>query len=140
MAAYALYLGKGDFRDGSSRLLTQISAGYFQPDLGGENIPAVDADVSVLDGGRPLFEPLYDWYLSTGGAYKLAFGPKVSLIFEPLYDWYLSTGGAYKLACASRCVDASRTFLHTPAPPAPLDQTLPPDAPTPRPASWQPRS
>ena len=59
-----------------------MSAGYFQPDLGGENIPAVDADVTVLDGGRPLFEPLYDWYLESGGAYKLAFGPKCFLVIS----------------------------------------------------------
>lgn len=77
MAVYAAVQGKGDLRDGFSRIVTQLSAGYFQPNLGGENVPAVDADVSVLDGERPLFAPLYDWYLESGGVYKLAFGPKV---------------------------------------------------------------
>ena len=80
LAVYAAYLGGGDLRDGSSRLVTQLSAGYLQPDLGGPNVAAVDADISVLDGGRPLFEPLFEWYLQEGGVYKLAFGPKAFLI------------------------------------------------------------
>jgi len=80
IAAYATWLGGGNFREGASQLLTRVSAGYLQLDLGGPDVPAVDAEVDVLDGGRPLFAPLFDWYRDLGGVYKLAFGPKAFLV------------------------------------------------------------
>lgn len=105
IAAYCAYLGGGDFKNGFSKFLTQVSQGYLnvrfsggsptrlhpgrtplllsnpmQPNLGGENIPAVDANVDVLDSEDPLFKFLYKWYMDLGGIYKLAFGPKAFLV------------------------------------------------------------
>lgn len=37
--AVALVKGKGNVRDGLSRMLTELSQGYFQPDVGGKSIP-----------------------------------------------------------------------------------------------------
>ncbi|CAG9464570.1 unnamed protein product [Pedinophyceae sp. YPF-701] len=94
--AYAAVLGKGDVRDGLSRFITQVSAGYFQPNLGGENIPGVDAKVDVLDGSEPLFKPLFNWYLEAGACYKLAFGPKAFLVVsDPVIVRYILRENAF---------------------------------------------
>ncbi|CAD7699155.1 unnamed protein product [Ostreobium quekettii] len=77
---YALYLGKGDFGDGLSRLLTQVSRGYFQHNLGGDHVPICDGKLSDLTGDKPLFTFLYDWFVRQGGVYKLEFGPKAFLV------------------------------------------------------------
>lgn len=60
-AGYTLYVGKGNFRDGASRLLTDIFQGYFQPDVGGANIPVAEGRLSDLAGDEPLFKSLYKW-------------------------------------------------------------------------------
>jgi len=67
-----------------------------QPNLGGENIPAVDAKVDVLDGSEPLFKPLFQWYLEKGGCYKLAFGPKAFLVVsDPVIIRYILRENAF---------------------------------------------
>ena len=53
--------GKGNVKDGFSRLLTEISQGYFQPNVGGETIPVAEGELSDLVGGEPLFKALYQW-------------------------------------------------------------------------------
>nr|APW83734.1 cytochrome P450 carotenoid hydroxylase 97B [Dunaliella salina]APW83738.1 cytochrome P450 carotenoid hydroxylase 97B [Dunaliella salina] len=78
--AYALYLGKGNLNDGLSRLLTEVSQGYFQPDVGGKNIPVSEGQLSDLAGDQPLFKALYQWFIDYGGVYKLAFGPKAFIV------------------------------------------------------------
>lgn len=79
-AAYALYRGKGNFKDGFSHLLTDISQGYFQPNVGGENIPIAEGDLSDLAGDEPLFKALYKWFIENGGVFKLVFGPKAFIV------------------------------------------------------------
>ena len=59
--AYSFYRGKGNFKDGFSRLLTEVSQGYFQPNVGGETIPVAQGELSDLVGGEPLFKALYQW-------------------------------------------------------------------------------
>lgn len=59
--AYAFVRGKGNLRDGLSRLLTDVSQGYFQPDVGGETIPVAEGELSDLVGGEPLFKALFQW-------------------------------------------------------------------------------
>jgi hypothetical protein len=59
---YAYFKGKGNVRDGLSRLLTEASQGYFQPDVGGANIPIAQGELSDLAGDEPLFKALYQWY------------------------------------------------------------------------------
>lgn len=59
--AYAYYKGKGNLKDGLSRLLTEVSQGYFQPNVGGENIPVATGELSDLAGDEPLFKALYKW-------------------------------------------------------------------------------
>ncbi|KAK9834172.1 hypothetical protein WJX81_005149 [Elliptochloris bilobata] len=78
--AYAFVKGKGNLRDGLSRLLTEVSQGYLQPDMGGESIPTAEGELSDLAGDEPLFKALYQWFLDSGGVYKLAFGPKAFIV------------------------------------------------------------
>ena len=59
--AYSFWRGKGNAKDGFSRLLTEVSQGYLQPDVGGEAIPVAQGELSDLVGGEPLFKPLYQW-------------------------------------------------------------------------------
>ena len=59
--AYSFWRGKGNFKDGFSRLLTEVSQGYFQPNVGGESIPVAEGELSDLVGGDPLFKALYQW-------------------------------------------------------------------------------
>lgn len=61
MAAYALIRGRGNFKDGFSHLLTDVSQGYFQPDVGGKNIPTAQGSLSDLSGELPLFVNLFNW-------------------------------------------------------------------------------
>lgn len=35
--------------------------GYFQPDVGGKNIPVAQGELSDLAGDEPLFKALYKW-------------------------------------------------------------------------------
>lgn len=58
---YAFFIGKGNVKDGLSRMLTAVSQGYFQPDVGGENIPIAQGELSDLAGDEPLFKALYQW-------------------------------------------------------------------------------
>ncbi len=58
---YAWFKGKGNLTDGLSRLLTDVSQGYFQPDVGGKNIPVSQGELSDLAGDEPLFKALYKW-------------------------------------------------------------------------------
>lgn len=60
-AAYALYLGKGNISDGASAILNKVGQGYFQPNVGGANIPVADGALSDLAGDEPLFKALYKW-------------------------------------------------------------------------------
>jgi len=53
--------GKGNVKDGLSRLLTEVSQGYFQPDVGGKSIPVAEGELSDLAGDEPLFKALYQW-------------------------------------------------------------------------------
>lgn len=39
----------------------QVSQGYFQPNVGGENIPVATGELSDLAGDEPLFKALYKW-------------------------------------------------------------------------------
>lgn len=59
--AYSYYRGKGNVKDGFSRLLTEVSQGYFQPNVGGETIPVAEGELSDLVGGEPLFKALFQW-------------------------------------------------------------------------------
>eukprot|EP00967_Tisochrysis_lutea_P010024 scaffold11620_cov19-Tisochrysis_lutea.AAC.1 len=52
---------EGNLNDGLSRLLTEVSQGYFQPDVGGKNIPVSEGQLSDLAGDQPLFKALYQW-------------------------------------------------------------------------------
>ena len=58
---YAFFKGKGNVKDGLSKMLTEVSQGYFQPDVGGENIPIAQGELSDLAGDEPLFKALYQW-------------------------------------------------------------------------------
>ncbi len=53
--------GKGNLSDGLSRLLTELSQGYFQPNVGGESIPVAQGELSDLAGDEPLFKNLFTW-------------------------------------------------------------------------------
>ena len=39
----------------------ELSQGYFQPNVGGENIPTAQGELSDLAGDEPLFKALYQW-------------------------------------------------------------------------------
>ena len=58
---YAFFKGKGNVKDGLSKMLTEVSQGYFQPDVGGETIPIAQGELSDLAGDEPLFKALYQW-------------------------------------------------------------------------------
>ena len=58
---YAYFKGKGNLKDGLSRTLTEVSQGYFQPNVGGESIPVAQGELSDLAGDEPLFKALYQW-------------------------------------------------------------------------------
>lgn len=77
---YAFFKGKGNLKDGLSRLLTEVSQGYFQPNVGGENIPVAEGELSDLAGDEPLFKALYKWFIESGGVFKLVFGPKAFIV------------------------------------------------------------
>ena len=103
---YAGVIGKGNVKDGYSKLLTQVgnardvvlarcklclpsrsndhrgvtcgvvcpnmciacqqvSQGYFQPNVGGENIPSATGELSDLAGDEPLFKSLFKWSVCT---------------------------------------------------------------------------
>ena len=55
------HAGKGNLKDGLSRVLTELSQGYLQPDVGGKNIPVSQGELSDLVGDEPLFKALYKW-------------------------------------------------------------------------------
>jgi len=94
--AYATWLGKGNTADGASRALTQVSQGYFQPDVGGANIPTATGELSDLAGDEPLFKALYGWFLESGGVYKLAFGPKAFIVVsDPVVVRHLLKDNAF---------------------------------------------
>jgi cytochrome P450 len=82
LAVVALVKGRGNARDGASRLLTELSQGYFQPDVGGESIPVAEGELSDLAGDEPLFKALFGWFLQSGGVYKLVFGPKAFVVIS----------------------------------------------------------
>ena len=42
-------------------LLQELSQGYFQPNMCGENIPTAQGELSDLAGDEPLFKALYQW-------------------------------------------------------------------------------
>lgn len=42
------------------------SQGYFQPDVGGKNIPVAAGELSDLAGDEPLFKALYKWWVLQG--------------------------------------------------------------------------
>lgn len=73
-------LHPGNVKDGFSRLITEVSKGYFQPNVGGANIPVAQGELSDLAGDEPLFKALYGWFLGSGGVYKLEFGPKAFVV------------------------------------------------------------
>ncbi|MEW5302811.1 MAG: hypothetical protein WDW36_005557 [Sanguina aurantia] len=82
--------------DGLSRLLTLVSQGYFQPDVGGKNIPKTEGELSDLVGGEPLFKALYKWFLESGGVYKLVFGPKAFIVIsDPVVVRYILKENAF---------------------------------------------
>lgn len=58
---YAYFKGKGNVKDGLSRLLTEVTQGYFQPNVGGESIPVAQGELSDLAGDEPLFKALFQW-------------------------------------------------------------------------------
>ena len=58
---YAYFKGKGNVKDGLSRMLTEFTQGYFQPNVGGESIPVAKGELSDLAGDEPLFKALYQW-------------------------------------------------------------------------------
>ncbi|QDZ19103.1 cytochrome P450 [Chloropicon primus] len=63
-----------------ARLLTIVSQGYFQPNVGGDTIPEAEGEASDLVGDEPLFKALYNMFLDSGGVFRLSFGPKCFLV------------------------------------------------------------
>lgn len=93
---YAAIRGKGNLRDGLSHLLTDVSQGYFQPDVGGENIPVAEGQLSDLAGDEPLFKALFKWFIESGGVYKLVFGPKAFIVVsDPVVVRHLLRDNSY---------------------------------------------
>eukprot|EP00887_Chlorella_sp_A99_P005162 scaffold40.g5162.t1 len=66
--------------DGLSHLITALSQGYLQPNVGGKNIPTAEGDLSDLAGDEPLFKALYKWFIQYGPVFKLVFGPKAFVV------------------------------------------------------------
>jgi hypothetical protein len=96
MLVWATYLGKGNLGDGLSKALTLVSQGYFQPDVGGENIPSATGELSDLAGDEPLFKALYQWFIDNGGVFKLAFGPKAFIVVsDPVVARHLLKENAF---------------------------------------------
>eukprot|EP00884_Botryococcus_braunii_P017893 jgi/Botrbrau1/4788/Bobra.0325s0010.1 len=94
--AYAFYRGKGSLKEGFSFLLTDTFQGYFQPDVGGANIPVAEGQLSDLAGDEPLFKALYKWFLDCGGVFKLVFGPKAFVVVsDPVVVRYLLKDNAF---------------------------------------------
>ena len=94
--AWAAVLGKGNLSDGLSKALTVVSQGYFQPDVGGENIPSATGELSDLAGDEPLFKALYQWFIDNGGVFKLAFGPKAFIVVsDPVVARHLLKENAF---------------------------------------------
>lgn len=93
---YAFVKGKGNVKDGLSRLLTEVSQGYFQPSVGGLNIPVAEGELSDLAGDEPLFKALYKWFIESGGVFKLSFGPKAFIVVsDPQVVKHLLKDNAY---------------------------------------------
>eukprot|EP00879_Flechtneria_rotunda_P025817 GHRR01027464.1.p1 GENE.GHRR01027464.1~~GHRR01027464.1.p1 ORF type:complete len:328 (+),score=64.04 GHRR01027464.1:93-1076(+) len=93
---YAYFRGKGNVTDGLSRMLTDLSQGYFQPDVGGKNIPVSQGELSDLAGDEPLFKALYKWFIDCGGVYKLVFGPKAFIVIsDPVVVRYILKENAF---------------------------------------------
>ncbi|KAF6259067.1 cytochrome P450 [Scenedesmus sp. NREL 46B-D3] len=77
-------------------MLTQFSQGYFQPNVGGKNIPVAQGELSDLAGDEPLFKALYQWFIESGGVYKLEFGPKAFIVVsDPVVVRYLLKENAF---------------------------------------------
>jgi cytochrome P450 family 97 subfamily B polypeptide 3 len=93
---YAYFKGKGNMKDGLSRLLTEVSQGYFQPNVGGENVPVALGELSDLAGDEPLFKALYKWFIESGGVFKLEFGPKAFIVVsDPVVVRHILRENAY---------------------------------------------
>lgn len=89
-------MGKGNLSDGLSKALTLVSQGYFQPDVGGQNIPSATGELSDLAGDEPLFKALYQWFIDNGGVFKLAFGPKAFIVVsDPVVARHLLKENAF---------------------------------------------
>ena len=80
----------------SLSLLPLSTQGYFQPDLGGANIPTAAGELSDLAGDEPLFKALYGWFIENGGVFKLAFGPKAFIVVsDPVVARHLLKDNAF---------------------------------------------
>eukprot|EP00775_Hariotina_reticulata_P002604 gene2604-2906_t len=80
-------------------MLTEFSQGYFQPDVGGKNIPVALGELSDLAGDEPLFKALYQWFIDSGGVYKLEFGPKAFIVVsDPVVVRYILKASAHENA------------------------------------------
>jgi hypothetical protein len=55
--------GTSLFLDQALLTYSQASQGYFQPDVGGANIPVSQGELSDLAGDEPLFKALYKWWV-----------------------------------------------------------------------------
>ncbi|KAL6784303.1 CYP97A6 [Auxenochlorella protothecoides x Auxenochlorella symbiontica] len=94
--AYAAVRGGGNIKDGLSHVLTQVSQGYFQPQVGGDTIPAAQGNLSDLAGDEPLFKALFKWFQECGGVFKLEFGPKAFIVVsDPVVVRHLLKENAY---------------------------------------------
>jgi hypothetical protein len=79
--AYAAIRGKGDLKDGLSHLLTLLSQGYLQPDVGGKDIPEAGGDLSEFTGSYITF--LYDQCASPHPAREQPLGPlRAACVYE----------------------------------------------------------
>jgi len=93
---YATVKGKGNLKDGLSRLLTEVSQGYFQPNVGGESIPVAQGELSDLAGDEPLFKALFNWFIESGPVFKLEFGPKAFIVVsDPVVVRHLLKDNAF---------------------------------------------
>ncbi len=59
--AYSFVRGKGNVKGSISRLLTDVSQGYFQPNVGWETIHVAEGELTDLVEGDPLFKALFQW-------------------------------------------------------------------------------